>query len=143
MFSVGVDNAPFSCSAKVMSRVALCPMTSEYYAAGEVCKDLVHFRQLSKDLGWPSDRPTLLMLDNRTAISLINAPQVSRKSRHIEITFHFIRELAARKTLVVAYVPTKKMRANVLTKYLPKAVFLFERDMLFNRNALLGGFLIE
>ena len=68
-------------------------------------------------------------------ISLVVAPVVSTKSRHIEIQHHYIRQLSARAIICLKYVASVQMRANVLTKLLPKARFLLERDRMFNRVA--------
>ena len=67
----------------------------------------------------------MLILDNKTAISLIRAPQVSVKSRHIEQQHHYVR-------LLHANVLAALMRANFLSKVQPRARFLAERAMLFN-----------
>jgi len=137
LLSIGEFNAPFACCGKIQSSVATCPMTAEYYAMGSVCMDIMHFRQLSKDLGWSWHLlPTPLKVDNKTAICLATAPQVSKKSRHIAIKHHYIRELVADDQLCLFHVPAPKMRANVLTKFLPKSRYLAERDVLFNRAVL-------
>lgn len=107
-------------------------MTAEYYAAGAACKDVLFYRQLLSDLGWPQLSPTVVYVDNKTMLSLVIAPVVSTKSRHIEIHHHFIRQLSARGILRLQYVSSDQMRANVLTKVLPRVKFLFERDLLFN-----------
>ena len=131
-YCVGRFNAPFYSCARAQSDVATCPMTAEYYSASGACKGIVFHRQLSGELGWLLSSPTTLILDNRTAISLIRAPQVSVKSRHIEQQHHYVRSLHANHTLVVDHVVAALMRANVLSKVLPRARFLAERAMLFN-----------
>ena len=135
LFCIGTLNALFAVNAKSQSDVATCPMTAEYYAAGAACKDIVFYRQLLSDLGWPSSDATVVYVDNKTMISLVIAPVVSTKSRHIEIQHHYIRQLSARSMIRLEYVASAVMRANVLTKVLPKAKFLRERDCLFNRGA--------
>ena len=55
--SVGADNALFHTEAKALLDVATCLMTAEYYSAGASCQVLIHFRQLSDDLGWPCELP--------------------------------------------------------------------------------------
>jgi len=134
--SVGLDSAPFHSEADALIDVALCPMTAEYYGAGKICQWVIHFRQLAEDLGWPQDRETELLMDSKTAINLVNAPEVTRKCRHIEVKHHFIRQLVARQIIRVTYVCSADMRADVLTKYLPRAMFLRLRDRLLNRSAL-------
>jgi hypothetical protein len=136
VISVGPDNAPFTCSGKAQEPVATCPMTAEYYAAGASCSDIIHYRQLAADLGWPQRASTILCLDNKTALSLAVAPEVSKKSKHIFIKHHNIRWLVSIDVVSLKYVPTKQMRANVLTKALPRTMFLLERDVLFNRSAI-------
>ena len=136
LLSIGPDNAPFICSAKAQIPVATCPMTGEYYSAGDSCSDIIHYRQLAEDLGWIQLDPTVLCVDNQTALSLAVAPQVSKKSRHIFIKYHNIRWLVLSNVISLKYVPTKQMRANVLTKALSKKHFVRERDVLFNRLAL-------
>ena len=136
IISVGSDNAPFICSGKAQDPVATCPMTAEYYAAGSSCSDIVHYRQLAADLGWPQVEPTVLCLDNKTALALAVAPEVSKKSRHIFIKYHNIRWLVLIKVISLRYVSTKNMRANVLTKALSRTMFLLEIDVLFNRSVI-------
>ncbi len=136
--SVGVHNAPFHSEAKIQDYVATCPMTSEYMAAGASCKSIVHYRQLAADLGWPQSGPTCVVLDSKTAISLVVAPEITRKSRHIEAFHHYIRELASRGMIFLRHVKSELMRADVMTKYLPRARFLLSRDGLLNTKAQCG-----
>jgi hypothetical protein len=43
-----------------------------------------------------------------------------------------IRLLHSKQALALAYVPSVSMRANVLTKILPKSQYIRERDVLMN-----------
>ena len=84
------------------------------------------------DLGWPISSPVSVFIDNKTCIKLVEAPQVSVKSRHIEQCHHYIRSLQQARTLLVVHVPAPQMRADLLTKILPRARFLRARADLFN-----------
>jgi len=137
LFCIGASNAPFAVIAKSQSDVATCSMTAEYYAAGAACKDILFYRQLLVDLGWPPAGATVVYVDNKTMISLVVAPVVSTKSRHIEIQHHYIRQLSARSVIRLEYVASALMRANVLTKVLARARFLKERNDMFNCAACL------
>ena len=127
MYSVGSSNAPFFAVARAQSDVATCPMTAEYYSANAACKELSYLRQVSSFLGWPPLAPVLFHLDNKTAIKLVQAPQVSVKSRHIEQSHHYIRSEQAAGKILVVHVPAAQMRADILTKALPRAAFLSAR----------------
>jgi len=130
--SVGAANAPFISSAKAQADVATCPMTAEYYSASDCCKALIHYRQLSTDLGWKHSKPTVLFLDNRTAISLVRAPEVTRKARHIAVQYHYIRQLFSRRVISVVHVSSDSQRADVMTKYMPRPMFQRKRAALLN-----------
>ena len=73
-----------------------------------------------------------MFVDNGRAISLANNPPSSARTKHIDVRFHFIRELTRSKTISVEYVPTKEQRAHILTKALTGAIFNEHRDFLMN-----------
>jgi hypothetical protein len=123
LFSIGPSNAPFAVIAKPLPVIALCPMTAEYLSAGLACQGILHWYQFLADLGWPVLAPVVLTLDNKTAISLVTASQVSKKSLWIEVKHHFIRELHPKGLITMDYVPSSQMRANILTKYLPPTAY--------------------
>ena len=132
VFCIGKSNCPFAVSARAQLEMATCPMTAEYYAAGEACRSLLFYRRLMSDLGWPPVGPTPFYVDNKTMISLVLAPQVPLKSRHIDHQFHYIRHLSSQAVLEMIHVPAMHMRANVLTKILPRLRYIRERDSLLN-----------
>jgi hypothetical protein len=132
LFCIGSSNAPFAATARAQVDMATCPMTAEYYAAGEASKSLVFYRRLSSSLGWPMQGPTPFLVDNKTMIRLTEAPQVSAKMRHVEHRHHYIRHLHEQRFLSLCHVPAARMRANLLTKVLPRSQFLRERTALFN-----------
>ena len=134
IFCIGALGAPFAACGRSQTDVATCPMTAEYYAAGAACKDIIFYRQLLADLGWPPSGPTFVYVDNKTMLSLVIAPVVSTKSRHIEIHHHYIRQLSARGLIALQYVASSLMRANVLTKILTRIKFHAERASLFNSS---------
>ena len=136
VFSIGRHNAPFAVSARPQCDVATCPFTAEYYAVGSSCRGIIHYRQLGTDLGFTPSRPTVLYLDNKTSINMVVAPQISLKSRHIEVHHHYIRQLHSRHIVQLVHVPSCDMRANVLSKVLSGGRFLRERDVLLNRGHL-------
>ena len=50
------------------------------------------------------------------AVAPTTNPFSSARTKPIDVRFHFIRELVRSKTISVCYVPTKKQRAEILTK---------------------------
>jgi len=76
-----------------------------------------------------------MFMDNRTAINLVRAPEVTRKARHIAVQYHYIRQLAARHIISVVHVSSESQRADMLTKYMPRTIFQRKRALLLNSIA--------
>ena len=70
-------------------------------------------------------------------LSLVVAPQISARSRHIELVHHLIRQLHTREVIYLVHVVAKDMRADMMTKLLPKGLFLAARTNLFCLTAVL------
>jgi hypothetical protein len=52
------------------------------------------------------------------------------ESKHIEIKYHYIRDMVQRKVVLVQYLPTDEQVVDVLTKPLTKMKFEYFRDRL-------------
>ena len=61
--------------------------------------------------------------DNNDAIALVKNRQVSERSKHIDIVYHYIRDLQKLEKINVSYMPTNDMKADGLTKPLAKQKF--------------------
>ena len=61
--------------------------------------------------------------DNQGAIALAKNPHLTECSKHIDIVYHFIRDLQERKRASVIYVPTAEMAADGFLKPLSKKAF--------------------
>lgn len=62
-------------------------------------------------------------MDNQSAIRLVKNPEFHKRSKHIDVRFHFIREKYEQKFLDLQYVQTNDMLADVFTKALPAPKF--------------------
>ena len=52
------------------------------------------------------------------------------KSKHIEIKYHYIRDMVQRRAMKLQYIAIDKQIANVLTKPLARVKFEYSRDKL-------------
>jgi len=57
--------------------------------------------------------------DNQSALAVMHNPVFSPKAKHINISYHFVREKVADEQLLPEHVPTGEMAADILTKPLP------------------------
>lgn len=80
-------------------------------------------RRLLQDLGCIQLKPTYLICDNKGAIKLIRNPQFHPRTKHIDVKFHFIRDLQEEKVIDVVYVKSEGQLADLLKKGLDSPRF--------------------
>ena len=130
---IGSDNAPFYVSSrKQKDCVAVGSMEGEYVALSAAARKVLEFRYFLEDIGFPQPLPTVTYEDNMSAINLAVAPCITRKSRHIHIRHHFIRDCVESKLIKLVHLPTERMLADFLTKPFGPKKFVAFRDRLFN-----------
>lgn len=112
-----------SWECKKQTTVALSSTEAEYMAVTEASKEAIHFRNLLSDVLGIFECITLYN-DNQSAQKLAMNPICHKRSKHIDIRYHFIREAVSNKLVNLKYLSTNEMPADVLTKALclPKHV---------------------
>ena len=63
--------------------------------------------------------PTPIFEDNQGAIALAYNPVFHKRSKHIDVRYHFVRERVASGEVELLYVATEHQLADLLTKPLP------------------------
>ncbi len=93
-------------------------------AASSAVKEALWLKQLMLDLGVNLTTMTV-RCDNQGTIKLACNPQVSNRSKHIDVAHHFIRERIAMGHVDLVYLATSMMPADMLTKAVPRDKFEF------------------
>lgn len=102
---------------------------AEYIAATEACKEALWLSRLVGDLGITSDIP-FLHCDSQSAIQLAHNPVFHAKTKHIDVKYHFIREVIDDKLVKLVKIPTDDNPADLLTKGLPGERFAHCRHLM-------------
>jgi hypothetical protein len=105
-----------SWSSKKQQSVALSSTEAEYIAGAHAAKEAVWLRRLLTDLNFPFSAPTLLRIDNQSAIAIARNPEFHDRTKHIEVRHHFLRQKVEANEIDLEYVPTNDQVADVLTK---------------------------
>jgi hypothetical protein len=63
-------------------------------------------------------------------VKLSENPVFHDKSKHIEINYHYIRDIVQRKTVHVQYLPTREQIIDIFTKLLAKTMFEYFHERL-------------
>jgi hypothetical protein len=118
--------APVSWGATLQRSVALSTTEAEYMALSDACKEVIWMRGLLAELGYPQGTTTVFE-DNHGAIALSENDVHHKRTKHIDVRYHFTRDCVEDKTVIMEYLHTKEMIADILTKPLHKPQFQYLR----------------
>lgn len=100
--------------------VALSSTESEYIGLSEACREALYLKRLQYEI--TNKMYTIsLFNDNQGAQKLCANPVFHKRSKHIDIKYHFCRDLVKDKIVKVLYLSTADMPADILTKSLCSA----------------------
>ncbi|KAM3067034.1 hypothetical protein ACMFMG_012223 [Clarireedia jacksonii] len=107
--------------------VSLSTTEAEYIALSEASKQGQWLRALIREVDRPqylgSHLEVPMLSDNQGCIALAKDPIAHSRTKHIEVRYHYIRDLIAYGKATIKYCPTEDMLADVLTKPLPLVAF--------------------
>ncbi|XP_037826171.1 secreted RxLR effector protein 161-like [Lucilia sericata] len=105
-----------SWNSKKQQTTALSTTEAEYMALAAAGQEALWLRSLFNELGRSSS--IVIKCDYKSAINLSHNSTYHARSKHIDIRHHFIRNLVNDKKVVIEYLNTEDMAADVLTKSL-------------------------
>ncbi|GJW73239.1 retrovirus-related pol polyprotein from transposon TNT 1-94 [Tanacetum coccineum] len=129
-YSIFLGGNLVSWSAKKQPTVSRSSCESEYRAMANTAAEIIWITHLLRELhALPPDRPTLLC-DNKSALFMSQNPVSHKRAKHIDLDYHFVRELVASGKLYTKFIPTKLQVADIFTKSLPRPQFEYFRSLL-------------
>jgi len=106
---------PISWISRKQPIVALSTAEAEYISAAECCKEISYITTLISELK-NQKVETILYIDNQSALKLIKSGQMNRKSKHIDVRYHYVSEQYHRGLFQVKYCNSENQLADILTK---------------------------
>ena len=119
-----------SWQSRKQSSIALSTTEAEYIAACSASCEAIWLRKLLTGLFDLEMEATTILCDNQSCIKMTENPVFHDRSKHIEIRYHYIRDMVQRGALKLLYVSTDEQVADVLTKPLSRVKFEHFRDKL-------------
>ena len=108
-------------SSKLQPIVTLSSTEAEYVAAVEAGKEICWMRNLLTELGYPVEgKPSVLHIDNNSAISVARNPEHFGRLKHLDLRFYWLRDIVQAGLIDHQFCPTAQMPADMLTKALPR-----------------------
>jgi len=129
-FCVFLGSSLISWSSKRQTTVSRSSAEAEYRAIANAVSECSWLRQLLAELLYKIPSATVAFCDNISSVYMAHNPVHHRRTKHIELDIHFVREKVAIGELRVTHVPSAWQLADVFTKGLPSALFFDFRDSL-------------
>ncbi|CAH2083465.1 unnamed protein product [Euphydryas editha] len=117
-FVFKMSGSVISYECKKQTTIALSSTEAEYMAICEASKEAIYLRNLLLELNCRNESPILLLNDNQSAKKLAKNYVFHKRSKHIDVRYHFVRTAVENKYVLLNYLNTKDMPADILTKSL-------------------------
>ncbi|KAJ0754054.1 putative RNA-directed DNA polymerase [Helianthus annuus] len=108
-----------SWQSRLQKYVALSTTEAEYVAATEACKELLWLKSFTQELGFMQQRYVVLC-DNQSAIHLAKNSTFHKRTKHIDVKYHWIRDALEDKLFELDKVHTDDNGSDMLTKSLAR-----------------------
>ena len=108
---------------KAQKTIALSSTEAEYMALSDCSRQVVWMHTLMGELGY-SLKPIPICRDNQGSIFIASNPITERRSKHIHIQYHYVREVISRKYAHVFFINGDQNPADMFTKNLRSLKFL-------------------
>lgn len=114
-FCFVLSGSAISWQSRKQRTVSLSSTEAEYTALSEASREAVYLRKLIHEI-----TDTLYVIDlycdNQSALKLALSNQSHNRSKHIDVRYHYIRDVVKYKCVKIKYIPSEDMPADILTK---------------------------
>jgi len=129
-----IANAAFDWRSRLQHTVAMSTAESECYALCAITVEAEFYRGMLREMGVRKDTPVIIGVDNKAAV--LSAKNASgKRTRHVNIRFHRVREAMYAGRIEVQYVrggssTASEQKADIMTKSCSGPLFdKFDREI--------------
>ena len=117
-----MNDGPICWESKLQAVVALSTCEAEYIATSRTVQEIVGMRSVLNEIGC-LQKAIIVYCDNQGAIAVAKGNENSRRTKHIDIKYHFIRKAIEDGMVEIRYIATHDMLADIMTKPLSGVTF--------------------
>ena len=120
--SLSLWGVPLATSSRTQATQALSTAEAELYAMGMATQDALHLQSLLQEMQLSQlAKPFELTVytDSSSVKALASKLGLTRKSKHVQLRYRFMKDLLANGQLQLSKIPAGKNHAATLTKHLP------------------------
>lgn len=118
------DQNTISWNTRRQNSVATSSTEAEYMALYEGVKEACWLKSLLRSINLEISAPIVINEDNNGCIAIASNPTDHKRSKHIDVKYHFTREKIEQKIITLKYIPTGQQLADAFTKALPAVQLL-------------------
>jgi hypothetical protein len=118
-FCVYIEDALMSWSSKRQNTILRSSAEAEYRGVTNTVVECTWLRHLLAELHHGVKQTTIIYCDNVSAVYMSKNPVHHRRTKHIELDIHFVREKVAVGEIRVLHVPSDNQFVDIFTKGLP------------------------
>ena len=133
-----LNGAPLTWKSGRQSIVTTSTTEAEYIAACDGAKEAVWLRRLLEDMGCVAAEPTKLYEDNNSCIAQVENPLHHKRTKHIDIAYHFTRQMVEEDVVTMEKIDTTEQLADMLTKPLGKTLFSKHFEVLGMKDTIVS-----
>ena len=115
-----VAGGPVSWETKRQDTVALSTVEAEFMAFSRATTQALWLLKYFEEVGLSVARPITIHADNNRAISISSNDKNHRRTKHIDVRHHFVKEHTEADDINFKYIPSSLNMADFLTKTLPR-----------------------
>jgi hypothetical protein len=128
-YLVKLANGVFCWNSRVQKSIALSSTEAEYMSLADTSRQLVWIRSLFEEISIIL-APIPLCSDNQGSIFLASNPVQEKRIKHIDICYHYIREVICAKKIELFFIEGSENPADLFTKNLGRIKFQKFRERL-------------
>ncbi|KAL5821663.1 hypothetical protein ACOSQ3_023545 [Xanthoceras sorbifolium] len=117
-----------SWQSRLQKCIALSTTEAEYIAITEGCKEMLWMEKFLQELDQKQES-YVLYCDSQSAIHLSKNQTFHSRSKHIDVRYHWIRDVLENKLLQVEKIHTNDNGADMMTKNLPREKLAICREI--------------
>lgn len=115
-FSIG--SAVFSWQTSKQDTIAQSTVEAEYMALCAATNQALWLKRLLEELNYKDQGGVPIYCDNQSAIAIGKNPVQHRRTKHIQIKYHFVRESERKGDIKLEYCRSDEQLADIFTKAL-------------------------
>jgi len=122
--------AAISWSSRKQPIVTLSTTKAEFVATSTCAYQAIWLRNILEEVHFKQQGPTLIYCDNSSTIKLSKNPIMHGKNKHIDVRFHFLRDLSNEGIIDLICCKSEVQIADIMTKPLKLSAFQKLRNLL-------------